>query len=146
MGTRARLIGMLVVCAALTGGLLGGPAAYAQGEEGDYVDVGIFLEVQHYITAGAVHQLDVVVVNNWTRTAYDVEVVLDVEYREGSRSQLPGASALPVGSATLDGTALRWTISALGGCDVNSLLQEYSIDLLLLILTNPHTRMNSSER
>ena len=69
-----------------------------------------------------------------------------MEYREGSRFQLPGASALPVGSATLDGTALRWTIPALGGCDVNSLLQEYGIDLLLLILTIPHTCMNSSER
>ena len=45
MGTRARFIGMLVVCAALTGGLLGGPAAYAQGEEGDYVDVALILEV-----------------------------------------------------------------------------------------------------
>ena len=91
----------------------------AQGGDEEYVDVGIFLEVQDYVTAGAVHQLDVVVVNNGTRAAYDVEVVLDVEYPEASHFQLPAAKglpgSLPVGNATLDGTGLRWTIPALGG-------------------------------
>ena len=56
--------------------------------------------------------------NHGTRTAYDVEVVVDVFYPSESgfvSSELPTASEVPLGSVSLDGKSLRWTIPTLGG-------------------------------
>ena len=118
MAARSWVIGVLVVCAALIGAFLGGPVAYAQGMVGGYVDVELILEAPVDVQAAGAHDLNIIVVNHGTRTAYDVEVVVDVVYPSESRfvsSYLPTASEVPVGSVFLDGTSFRWTIPALGG-------------------------------
>ena len=107
------LIAIIAVFAALAGGFRDEPVAYAQQEDGDYVDVGLFLEVPFDEQAGLSHDLNIIVVNNGSRTAYDVEVVVDVVYPALSRFRyLP---EVPVGWASLEGTSLHWTIPALGG-------------------------------
>ena len=107
------LIAMIAVFAALAGGFRDEPVAYAQQEDGDYVDVGLFLEVPINEQANFNHHLNIIVVNNGSRTAYDVEVIVDVVYPALSRFRyLP---EVPVGWASLEGTSLHWTIPALGG-------------------------------
>ncbi len=107
------LVAVVAACAALTGTFLGEPMAYGQGAVGDYVDLGLVLEAPLDAQAFGSHDLNIVVVNNGTRAAYDVEVVVDVEYP--SESGFTNLPEVPVGSASLDGTSLRWTIPALGG-------------------------------
>ena len=58
---------------ALTGALSSQHAAYAQGSNNDYVDVGLTLEVPESRSS---IDLNLIVVNNGTRAAYDVEVVV----------------------------------------------------------------------
>ena len=80
------------------------------------MDVGLILEAPADISASLNHDLNIIVVNNGARTAYDVEVVVNVVYPDPSRFRTaPQPSQVPVGRAYLDGTSLRWTIPALGG-------------------------------
>ena len=116
------LIAMVAVFAGLTGAgaFPGGSAAYAQGDSG-YVDVGLILEAPtHSADSNAKVELEVIVVNHGSRTAYDVEVVLNVEnptLSHFSDLDLVGYREPPVGSVSLDSDqrTLRWFIPALGG-------------------------------
>ncbi len=95
--------------------------ANAQGDGPAFVDVELILEVPDQTSATVRHVIDIIVVNNGTITAYDVVVVVDVEYPT-TNSRFNIVPAVPVGSASLEtkpgATAdarLRWTIPALGG-------------------------------
>ena len=96
--------------------LFGANPIHAQGAVNDYVDVAVVLKFPDTISAAHRHHLDIVVVNHGTRTAYDVEVVVDVEYPEDS-SLLLFVPKVPVGDATIenDRHTLRWSIPTLGG-------------------------------
>ena len=100
--------------------------AQAQGDDNDYVDVAVILEppttIGRPITDWPTSlELDIVVVNHGSRTAYDVEVVVDIVYPEDSShfysSLVSGVLGVPVGSASLEnnGYRLRWSIPELGG-------------------------------
>ena len=107
---------VIVAFAALLVGLLDRPAAHAQEDDRDFVDVGLTLEVPDD-TATTLHFIEVIVVNNGTRTAYDVEVTVDVESPEDSRftiTDLRGDVIAPVGQMSVDGTSVVWTIPELG--------------------------------
>ena len=108
---------VIVAFAALLVGLLDRPAAHAQEDDRDFVDVGLILEVPSDIQATTGHDMDVIVVNNGTRTAYDVEVTVDVVSPDQSRfvvDPLRGPLIAPVGQASVDGTSVVWTIPELG--------------------------------
>ena len=108
---------VVVVLAALAGAFIDEPAAYAQGGDNDYVDVGLTLEVRdHASTKATQYDLDIIVVNHGSRTAYDVEVVVNIVYPEDS-SHFDEAPKVPVGIASLDNNerTLRWSIPSLGG-------------------------------
>ncbi len=110
------LTAITAVLAVLSAAFLGEPVAYAQGEDSDYVDVELILEVPEDIQAGLSHELNIIVVNNGSRTAYDVEVVVTVVYPEDS-SRFLFLPRVPVGVASLEnnGYSLRWSIPALAG-------------------------------
>ena len=77
---------------------------------------GLTLEVPDD-TATNLHFIEVIVVNNGTRTAYDVEVVVDVESPEDSRFTITdprGDVIAPVGQISVDETSVVWTIPELG--------------------------------
>ena len=103
----------LSLAIAITITVLASDPTHAQGGENDYVDVGLTLEVPHTIHGGGTHALAIIVVNNGTRTAYDVEVVVDVVYPKDS--SYVEVLQVPIGTAFQDGTAFRWTIPELGG-------------------------------
>ena len=114
------------VFAALAGTLTDQHAAYAQGGDNDYVDVGLTLEVPPHKSQGTSHVLSIVVVNQGARTAYDVEVVVSIESPALSHfddepanvlSQSGGVAVLPIGSLSLESNdrSLRWSIPALKG-------------------------------
>ena len=113
------------VFAALTGALSDQHAAHAQGGDNDYVDVGLILEVPLDVSAILDRDLNIIVVNNGAKTAYDVVVDVDVLYPAGSSYFLaPGdyetVAALlevPVGSVSQgdDKYSLQWSIPALRG-------------------------------
>ena len=109
------LITVVVAVAALAGTFLDEHVAYAQGEEYDYVDVGLVLEVPE-VSSPISRSVNIVVMNHGSRTAYDVEVVVDIAYPENS-SFFSATPIVSVGNASLesDGKSLRWTISALQG-------------------------------
>ena len=110
------LAAIAAVLAVVSAAFLGEPVAYAQGEDSDYVDVELILAAPDTIQAGLNHDLNVVVVNNGSRTAYDVEVVLNVVYPVDS-SRFIYLPSVPVGVASLEnnGYTFRWSIPALGG-------------------------------
>ena len=113
MAARVRAIGLLALCAALVGAFLDGPAAHAQGDGNDYVDVAVFIESPD-AAATYNYPVSVIVVNHGSRTAYDVEVVVEVEHPEESRFFT--VPSVPVGFASVDDNgSLRWSISALAG-------------------------------
>ena len=117
---KVALTAVIVAFAVLTGALRDEPVAHAQDDDRDYVDVGLTLEAPVDISASHVHDLNIIVVNHGSRTAYDVEVVVNVKAINPKQSQsrfriAPLPSEVPVGRASLDGTSLRWTIPALGG-------------------------------
>ena len=103
---------------------------HAQGEDSDYVDVGLVLE---YPSATSGRFLHMTVMNHGTRTAYDVEVVVEILYPESS-SLFSAAPAVPVGHASLenDGYSLRWTIPELKGLtrveDVSAQIRSTTYD------------------
>ena len=113
--TRLALAALAVALLTL---LPAGPTAQAQeaDDDRDYVDVALTLEVPDD-TAANVHRVDVIVVNNGTRTAYDVEIVVDVVSPDQSRLvavHLRGDVIAPVGQISVDGTSVVWTIPELG--------------------------------
>ena len=93
--------------------------AHEPGGEADYVDVALILEVPVDESARLFRDLNIIVVNNGARTAYDVEVVVEIVYpKDESRfdSGNPIIS-VPVGSVSLENgeRTFRWAIPALGG-------------------------------
>ena len=125
----ALAIAALAVALAVVGADGGDTAlAHDVGEGSDYVDVGLILEVPNDYLATTSHDLDIIIVNNGSRTAYDVEVVVDVVYPDKSRfKDVPEA---PVGWASLDGASLRWTIPALGGVQREVLTAEVFFEIV----------------
>lgn len=109
------LVAMVAVVAALSLAFPDERVAYAQGEDGDYVDVGLTLEVPNEGTA-LTHDLRIIVVNQGSKTAYDVEVVVDIVYPRDS-SHFHHVPRLPVGSVSLENNKrlLRWSIPSLRG-------------------------------
>ena len=115
------LIAIAAVLGALVAAFLDEPVAYTQGADHDYVDVAVILDVPDDVQASLVHDLNIIVVNNGSRPAYDVEVVVDVVDPDNSRFN--SVPEVPVGSASLeripggmiDDARLRWTIPELGG-------------------------------
>ena len=102
---------------------------HAQGADNDYVDVELILESPHE-QATPIRRLKITILNHGARTAYDVEVVVNVVYPEDS-SHFNEAPTVPVGVASLenDGTTLRWTIPEFGGlqrAEVNTLVRDRS--------------------
>ena len=99
---------------------------HAQGGENDYVDVAVILEPPTVIGRPTASWptdlgLNIVVVNHGSRTAYDVEVVVDIVYPEDSShfesGRVDGVMVVPVGSASLenDKHRLSWSMPELGG-------------------------------
>ena len=98
--------------------------ARAQGADNDYVDVAVILEFRDQNSFRP--ELDIIVVNNGSRAAYDVEVVVDVvspavSYFFVNNINLD-APEVPVGTSSLesspggtDEARLRWAIPVLGG-------------------------------
>ncbi len=113
MTRRFLSVAVLTLCAALAAVVSGLGHVQAQEGDNDYVDVELVLEVQDTIHAGSGFEFDIIVVNNGSRTAYDVEAVVDVEYPEASYVQL--FEEVDVGSTFREGTSLRWSIPELGG-------------------------------
>ena len=117
------LIAIIVAFVALLAGPRDEPVAYAQGDGRDYVDVALVLEAPFVITTYNCAWVDIIVVNQGTRPAYDVEVVVDLVYPDKSYFLAEGARVAsrtikpPVGAMTLDDekTSLHWTIPKLGG-------------------------------
>ena len=132
-----RLMAIAAVIALLTGAFFDEHVAYAQGGEDDYVDVGLTLEVLELprtdergtpVPPGLInHDVRVIVVNNGSRTAYDVEVVMDVEHPQENSPFVEVLNVrVPVGRVSLEnnGRTLRWTIPALGGLQREEFLAE----------------------
>ena len=111
------------VFAALVGALFNQHLAHAQGGENDYVDVALILEVPDYLGGGDFRDLDIIVVNHGARTAYDVEVEVDLvtpgmsHFYDTVASSSPLYLNVPVGKASLHNNerTFRWSIPALGG-------------------------------
>ena len=127
------LIAIIAVFAVLTGAFRDEPVAYAQEEDDrDYVDVGLILEVPEDFLATTFHFMDVIVVNNGNRTAYDVEVVVDVNKPAESRFRFVdarGGTQATVGQITLDGTAIRWAIPELGALQREELTPQVAFEI-----------------
>ncbi len=110
-----------LLCLALVAGLafFGAGPAHAQDREGDYVDVGVTLEVPDQHTSIIFQRINIIVVNQGSRTAYDVKVTVDVVKPEDSYyfAFEPTYPVLPVGSASLenDDRSFRWSIPVLEG-------------------------------
>ena len=130
MKCHIRLIAIVAVVTVLSGTFLVEPVAYAQGGEDDYVDVAVILEVPDQHSSVISRKLNIIVVNNGARTAYDVEVVVDIEYPVDTgyytSGRVDGVIEVPVGSASLenDDRSLRWSIPALGGYSVKRLARQ----------------------
>ena len=114
--TRIAGLAALSLVVPVIGAIFGPGSIHAQGNDNDHVDVALILEVPDTITGSVRHDLDIVVVNQGFRTAYDVEVVVTVEYPEDT-SRFLLVPEVPVGSASIEdgGYSLRWSIPALGG-------------------------------
>ena len=125
--------GAFALCLAVTGNFLDEHAAYAQGGEDDYADVAVILEAPNDESTQEYLDLNIVVVNNGSRTAYDVEVVVDVVYPTNSShftlSGQGGVIEVPVGSVSLENSKyrLRWSIPELGGLQREEITAELKI-------------------
>ena len=109
------LTATVIAVAALAGVFPDERVAHAQGADNDYVDMELVLESPHE-QATPIRRLKITILNHGARTAYDVEVVVNVVYPENS-SHFNEAPKAPVGSASLEnnGTTIRWTIPEFGG-------------------------------
>jgi len=114
--TRIAGLAALALIIVMSGAIFGPGSIHVQGNDNDYVDVGLILEVPDTISVTHFHDLNIIVVNQGSRTAYDVEVVVTVTYPVDS-SGFREAPEVPVGSASLDidTYTLRWSIPELGG-------------------------------
>ena len=129
---RISLTALAAVFVALTGAFFAAHVAYAQGGENDYVDVAVILEAPDDDSTITRLDLNIVVVNHGARTAYDVEVVVDIVSPASSshfdtNSTILSAPVVPVGisyletipkdtdNAGTDDARFRWTIPELGG-------------------------------
>ena len=110
------LTAIAVVLAALSGAFFDEGVAHTQGEERDYVDVGLILEIPDMDYFGG-RYLNVIVVNHGSRTAYDVKVEVRIENPKDSIYFKVDQSSVSVGTVSLseDGYSFFWTIPALGG-------------------------------
>ncbi|MDE0369817.1 MAG: fibronectin type III domain-containing protein [bacterium] len=104
----------------------------AQGPAGenDYVDVAVTLEFNEE-NGGGDREVFVIVMNHGSRTAYDVEVVVDIVYPANSSYWRPNWVDVSVGTWALEGTltpgsvgtsqgggyTFRWNIPELGGLE-----------------------------
>ena len=110
------LIAIVTILTALAVAIANDPVVYAQEDDNGYVDVGLELEVPpDHLGDGTRHDLIIAAVNHGSRTAYDVEVVVKIEYPDLSHFDV--APAVPAGIASLSGDerTLRWYIPSLGG-------------------------------
>ena len=91
--------------------------AHAQESDNDYVDVAVMLEVPDTIQGSLNHDLNIIVVNRGSRTAYDVEVVVNVVSPEQSHFRAESQPIATRNTVSLenDGRTLRWPIPVLGG-------------------------------
>ena len=117
------LIAIIAVFAVLAGAFRDEPVAYAQEDDRDrdYVDVALTLEAPHDHLATTLHLIHVIVVNHGTRTAYDVEVVVNVESPDDSdfvttkRGDIPALGGdVSLGETEEGKPSLSWTIPELG--------------------------------
>ena len=109
--------------AVLIGTLSDQHAAYAQGNDDDYVDVSLTLEVPYTLNGIIGHDVKIVVENKGSRPAYDVEVVVEIESPE--KSHFRGQNQPPVGSVLYGndvswdeqdvGRSFRWIIPEVAG-------------------------------
>ena len=108
---------LLALAIVMGGAIFPTDPIHAQGDDNDYVDVAVMLEAPETITAGLTHELNIIVVNRGARTAYDVEVVVNVVSPELSMFRtFPRVGAIGHSmSLENDGRTLRWSIPALGG-------------------------------
>ena len=125
MSTRRKFqvasIAFVAVLAALVGAFRDGAIASIQEMDNDHVDVGVVLEGRDQVSASLSQFVHIVVVNNGSRAAYDVNVLVDVVRPD--KSHIIEVPDVPVGDASLernpegmtDDTRLRWTIPVLGG-------------------------------
>ena len=83
---RRKSVGLAAIIFAVIVGFASSVAGpiHAQVGDNDYVDVAVTLEVPDQSSSVAKQRLDIIVVNNGLRTAYDVEVVVDVVYPDRS--------------------------------------------------------------
>ena len=84
------LMAAVLMGVGLAGAFPGERVARAQGADNGYVDVGLILEVRDHASTNKNHRLHVTVVNHGDRTAYDVEVVVNIVHP---------AKVLPEGSS-----------------------------------------------
>ena len=130
--SRTWLVAVLALAAVIAAALYPGVGeAQGPGGENDYVDLELILESPHE-QATPVRRLKITLLNNGARTAYDVEVVVNVVYPEDS-SYMPQAPKAPVGAASLEdnGTTLRWTIPEFGGLQRAEVNTQVSHDSLV---------------
>ena len=116
MTIRALTIGILALCAALSGAVFAPDPIHAQAGDDDYVDVAVILEVPDVVAGSLKHPLITTVVNMGTRTAYDVEVVVKVESPAKSHFR-PEHQVSDIGSTAVEDQfrTLRWSIPELAG-------------------------------
>ena len=114
--------------------------AHAQGADGEYVDwVAVILETP-VVEHPATRDLNFIVLNLGSRTAYDVEVVVDVVY-PANTSFFEIVPDVPIGAASLEngGHSLRWTIPELLGMqrvEVSHYVRHFDVDFDTL--EDPH--------
>ena len=118
---RLKITGAALVLAALAAFLLLDTASAQEATEYEYVDLAVTLEIPDQFSQVLSQHLNIIVVNQGSRTAYDVEVVVDVENPALGYYQIrfvgETAPRVPVGTSSLEnaGRRLRWSIPALGG-------------------------------
>ena len=91
----------------MSGAIFAPDPIHAQGGDKDYVDVGITLEVPEH-EAAVKQRLNIIVVNNGARTAYDVEVVVDIKYPKSSSYFVAQGDAVPGGPLKRLSEACLW--------------------------------------
>ena len=113
----ARTTGLtaLLLLAALAAALVFSPPAHAQDDEDYYVDVALILEASEFSLPNN-RSLKIIVKNLGSRTAYDVEVVVNIVMPTNS-TFFPSVPKVPIGTASLGegGYSFSWTIPELRG-------------------------------
>ncbi len=112
----SRICLVVVVAASVALASLPHEPAAAQGERDYYVDVGLILEVPRTVSGGVSYDLDIIVTNAGSGTAYDVEVVVEVISPDKSYLHYPPLEMPTTGQVffSSDRRTLRWVIPELG--------------------------------